>query len=95
MSEYVGWIKSLNEIKSGQQVDILIQSLAPGPKKYESRRVLAAIYDSKEKQSSGDILWLRTALGRPVDKPWVIEIIKELGIEISGKPYSQATIPES
>ena len=88
MTEYLGWIRSFSDAKDGQEIELLVQNLTPGPRKYESQIVRALVSTSRESMPEGDVLWLRTALGRPTGKPWAMKIIKELGVAIKGKPYS-------
>ncbi len=88
MTEYLGWVKSAADAKDGQEIELLIQDLTPGPRKYRGERVRALLADDPARMPGGDILWLRTALGRPVEKPWAMKIIKKLELAVKGRPYS-------
>ena len=89
MTEYVTRVKSINDLKDGQEVQIFVQDLTPGPRKYDGEIVKAIVYSSPDKASGGDKLWLRSALGRAYDNPWGIKITQKLGLEIPGRPYAQ------
>lgn len=88
MAEYVARVKNLNDLQDGQEVELFIQDLPPGPRKYNGERVRAIISSSPDRIPGGDVLWLRSALGRPYDKPWVIKITQRLGLALPGHPYA-------
>ena len=89
MTEYVTRVKSINDLKDGQEVQLFVQDLTPGPRKYDGEIVKATVYSSPDKASGGDTLWLRSALGRAYDKPWGIKITQKLGLAIPGRPYAK------
>jgi hypothetical protein len=89
MTEYVTRIKSINDLKDGKEAQLFIQDLTPGPGKYDGEIVKAIVYSSPDKAPGGDILWLRSVLGRAYDEPWGIEIKQRLGLAIPGRPYAQ------
>ena len=94
MTEYLGWVKTLDDARDGQEMELLVQDLTPGKRKYDSEIVRAVIASSRERLPGADVLWLRTALGRPVEKPWYIKIVKRLGVGIKGRPYALSSKPE-
>ena len=89
MTEYVTRVRSLSDLKDGREVELFIQDLTPGPRKYDGEIVKAMVYSSPDRLPGGDRLWLRSALGRPYDKPWAIRITQRLGLAVMGRPYAQ------
>jgi len=81
MTEYVTRVRDLSDLKDGQET--------PGPRKYDGEIVKAIVSSSPDKIAGGDVLWLRSVLGRPYDKPWTIKITQRLGLAIPGRPYAQ------
>lgn len=88
MTEYVAKVKNFNELKDGDEVELVIQDLTPGPRKYNTERVKAIIARSPDKLPGGDILHLQSVLGRSYGKLWVMKITQKLDIAIPGRPYS-------
>lgn len=90
MTEYVAKVKNLNELKDGDELELFIQVLTPGPRKYDGQRVKAIIARSPDKLpgGDGDILHLQSVLGRSYGKPWVMKITQQLEISTPGRPYS-------
>ncbi|MFC1906542.1 phenylphosphate carboxylase subunit gamma [Chloroflexota bacterium] len=89
MTEYVARVQSLSSLRDGEEVELFIQDLTPGPRKYAGEIVKAIVASSPDKLPGADILWLRSVLGRPYEKPWVIKITQKLGLTIPGRPYTQ------
>ena len=89
MTEYVARVKNLGDLKEGQEVELFLQDLTPGPRKYDGEIVKAIVSSSPDKIPGGDVLWVRSALGRAYDKPWAIKITQRLGLAIPGRPYAQ------
>ena len=89
MTEYVARVKSISDLKDGQEVQLFVQDLTQGPRKYDGEIVKAIVHSSPDKAPGGDILWLRSVLGRAYDKPWGIKITQRLGLAIPGRPYAQ------
>jgi len=90
MTEYVAKVKNLNELKDGDEVELVIQDLTPGPRKYNTERVKAIIARSPDKLpgGKGEILHLQSVLGRSYGKPWVMKITQKLELATPGRPYS-------
>lgn len=89
MTEYVARVRKLSELKDGQEVELFIQDLTPGPRKYDGEIVKAIVYSSPDKLPGGDVLWLRSVLGRAYAKPWAIKITQRLGLAMPGRPYAR------
>ena len=78
----------IDDFKEGEEIELNIKDLTPGPGKYDSRIVKAILYSSPEKLPDGDIVWLRSRSGFLHPKPWAMKITRELGAFISQPPYS-------
>ena len=72
----------------GEETELNIKELAPGPHKYDSRMVKAILYSSPDKLPDGDTLWVRSRNGFLHPSPWVMKITEELGPFIPQPPYS-------
>ena len=59
--EWTVHVDDLAALNLGQEVELVIKSMAPGPSKYESHRVLGVV--TKGDTSKGDRLWVRSATG--------------------------------
>ncbi|MBW2056661.1 MAG: hypothetical protein JRH07_01075 [Deltaproteobacteria bacterium] len=86
MTEYQTFVRRFSDLHPGKHV-IFIKDLTPGPRKYDTRLVLAELSDRGEDIASWDRLWLRSEAGRLSEHPWAIRILKEMGETIRGRPY--------
>jgi len=83
--EYQAFIEGFKE---GEEIELEIKDLTPGPYKYDSRRVKAILSSSPEKLPDGDILWIRSQSGFLHPSPWAMKITQELGAYVHQPPYS-------
>jgi hypothetical protein len=74
-SEWTTHIDDLAMLNLGQEVELVIKSLAPGPKKYESHRVMAVV--SKGETGEGDRLYVRSRTGVLYPETYWIRIVEE------------------
>ncbi|MFC1906505.1 phenylphosphate carboxylase subunit gamma [Chloroflexota bacterium] len=88
MAEYVTKLRNLGDLQDGANLELFIQDLAPGPRKYDGERVKAVVSSSIDDTPSGDVLWVRSALGRMQDKRWGLKITERLGVAMPGRPYA-------
>ena len=86
--EYLAWTKDLNDLPQGEEIQLTIRDLTPGPRKYVARNVKAVVSSSPEKLPEGDILRFRSPVGVLLPDTWVIKITGELGETLPGIPYS-------
>lgn len=77
--EYDTFIESLKDLPEGQEINLTIRDLTPGPRKYDSRWVKAIVTSNSAKLTDGDVLWLRFPKGMVHPQPWAINILEELG----------------
>jgi hypothetical protein len=85
---YQTFLASPQDIPEGQEIELVIKDLTPGPRKYDGRRVKAIVYKSSNKKSEGDTLWVRSEVGVLHPQPWKIKIIERLPDLIPVPPYS-------
>jgi hypothetical protein len=76
--EYDTFIESLSDLPEGQEIDLTIRDLTPGPRKYDSRWVKAIVSSHPDQLTDSDILWLRFPKGMVHPQPWAIKILEEL-----------------
>lgn len=88
MTEYTTRVKSLDALKEGGEIELFIQDLTPGPRKYDAQIVKAMLSSSPDKASGGDVLWVRSPLGKLYEKPWGIKITQRLDLTMPGRPYA-------
>ncbi len=84
--EYQTFVRQFKDLKEGKQ-ELFIKDLTPGPRKYDTKHVLAEISSNPEKLPDGDILRIRSESGSILPKPWAIRILQELSESIPGKPW--------
>ncbi len=84
-NEYVVFVESLDDLKDGQENEIVVRSLSPGIRKYRAHYVRALLAGDPGRLSGGDILWVRFAMGVLYPKPWGIRILSEIGDFMPGK----------
>ncbi len=88
MTEYITRVKSLTDLKEGEEIELFIQDLTPGPRKYDAQIVKAVVSSSPDKIPGGDVLWVRSPLGKLYEKPWGIKITQKLELAMPGRPYA-------
>ena len=87
--EYSTTVEKPNDLPDGGEIELFIKDLTPGPRKYDTRKVLAKVASSADKLPDGDILWLRTKMGKKLEKPWAIKILKQFEDNtLPVRPYS-------
>jgi len=88
--EYEVFIRNIDELTEGQEVELTIRDLTPGPRKYECRVVKAIVYSSLDKLPDGDILRVRSWTGIMYPQPKVMKIVKEVGVIVPGIPHGES-----
>jgi hypothetical protein len=85
--EWETFVRRPSELGEGKEVPLVIRDLSPGKKKYRMRHVVGTLSRKPEQMSRMDRLYVRTVVGVLLPEPWGISIVRELPIEVSGKPY--------
>jgi hypothetical protein len=79
------FVRRPGDLKEGAEVPMVLRDLAPGRKRYQMRHVVAAV--RRDAQDAPDLLRVRTVVGVQLPETWAIKIIRELPIELPGRPY--------
>lgn len=74
--EYDTFVRSLEELPQGQEVELYVRDLSHGQHKYQVRRVKGVV--STKAVPPADTLWLRFHTGYRHPQPWAIKITAEL-----------------
>jgi len=77
--EFDTFIESIQDLPDGQECQLVIRDLTPGPRKYESRYVRAIVSGSPDRFPEADTLWLRLPMGNLHPQPGAIKVVEELG----------------
>jgi len=84
--EYQTFVRQFKDFKEGK-MKLYIKDLSPGPRKYDTKQVLAEIFSNPGKNFDGDILRIRSESGILLPQLWGIKILEELPESVSGKPW--------
>ena len=84
--EYQTFVRQFKDLREGKR-EIFIKDLTPGPRKYDTKHVLAEISSDPGKMTDGDILRIRSESGILQTQPWGIKILKELPESVPGQPW--------
>jgi len=87
--EYETFVRSIDELAEGQEVQLTIRDLTPGPRKYRCRVVKAIVYNSPDKLPDGDTLRVRSWTGVMYPQPRMMRIVKEVGDIVPGIPHGE------
>lgn len=88
MKEYLAFIRDAARLPHGEEIELVVRDLAPGPGKYDGRRVRAIVSADPQALPGGDLLWIRSLVGVPYPRPWAIRIVKELEGGWKEPPYT-------
>jgi hypothetical protein len=79
------FVRRPGDLKEGDEIPMVLRDLTPGRKKYRMRHVVAAL--RRDAQEAMDLLRVRTVVGVQLPETWGIKILRDLPIELQGKPY--------
>ncbi|HXG52007.1 MAG TPA: hypothetical protein VNN77_11450 [candidate division Zixibacteria bacterium] len=81
------FVRRPGDLKEGEATPMVLRDLTPGRTKYSMRHVVAVV--AREGAGAGfkDRLRVRTVVGVELPESWRIEILRELPIELPGRPY--------
>jgi len=79
MKEYQVVVKGLDALPQGQEIELAIRDLTPGPRKYDGRYVKAIVSSSPDTLPDADTLRLISSTGYRYADPWAIKIVEEIG----------------
>ena len=84
--EWQTFVRKFDDMKEGE-VELFIKDLTEGPRKYDTKHVMAKVTGSKAELPEGDILWVRSESGSAAPEPYYISIIEELPEWVEGRPW--------
>ncbi len=81
------FVRRPGDLKEAIEMPMVLRDLTPGNKKYQMRHVVAAVSRKPEDMASMDILHVRTVVGVLLNETWGVRILKDLPMELPGRPY--------
>lgn len=75
------------DLKEGTEAPMVLRDLSPGKTKYQMRHVIAVVSRKPEETGSMDRLQIRTVVGILLPETWGVKIVRDLPIELPGRPY--------
>lgn len=84
--EYQTFVRQFKDLKESRQ-ELFIKDLTPGPRKYDTKHVLAEVSSTPEKMTDGALLRIRSESGILFPQVWGIKILKELPECVPGHPW--------
>jgi hypothetical protein len=81
------FLRRPGDLKEGEEAPMVLRDLTPGRKKYQMRHVVAVVSRKPEDMASMDQLQIRTVVGILLPETWGVKIVRELPIELPGRPY--------
>jgi hypothetical protein len=79
------FVRRPGDLKEGDEMPMVLRDLTPGRKKYRMRHVVATV--RRNAQEGMDLLRVRTVVGVQLPETWGVKIVRDLPIELQGKPY--------
>lgn len=79
------FVRRPGDLKEGDEIPMVLRDLTPGRSKYRMRHVVATL--RRNAQEATDLLRVRTVVGVQLPETWGITILRDLPIELHGKPY--------
>lgn len=74
-----------HDLKESVEIPLVLRDLSPGKKKYRMRHVVAVV--TRKPEEGMDVLCVRTVVGVLLPDIWGVRIVRELPIEMPGRPY--------
>ena len=83
------FLRRPGDLKEGVETPMALRDLTPGKNKYRMRHVVAVATRraADEASSSMDRLQVRTVVGVLLPEAWSVRIVRDLPIELPGRPY--------
>ena len=81
------FVRRPGDLREGAELPLALLDLNPGRKKYSVRHVVATVSRNPEEMPHVDTLFVRTVVGVLLPETWGITILRDLPIEVPGKPY--------
>jgi phenylphosphate carboxylase gamma subunit len=71
-------LTDLSTVPEDQEIELIVRDLSPEDRRYKYRSAYALAKVSKSESKYPDRLWVRLGRGQLQEKPWSINIIKEV-----------------
>lgn len=84
MGEWQTFVRRFDDLQEGR-AELFIKDLTPGPRKYDTKHVIADIARSRE--TYPEPLWVRSESGAKAPAPWSMRILEVLPEWVEGHPY--------
>jgi hypothetical protein len=81
------FVRRPGDLNDGVEMPMVLRDLTPGREKYRLRHVVAVASRDPQAAASMDLLRVRTVVGVLLDETWGVRIVRELPIELPGRPY--------
>jgi len=81
------FVRRPGDLKEAIEMPMVLRDLTPGKRKYQMRHVVAAVSRKPGDMASMDILHVRTVVGVLLNETWGVSILKDLPVELPGRPY--------
>lgn len=81
------FLRRPGDLKEGEERAMVLRDLRPGKKKYQMRHVVAVVSRKADEMASMDRLRVRTVVGVLLPETWGVRIIRDLPVELPGRPY--------
>lgn len=84
---YLTFIRDIKDLDEGQEIELTVRDLTPGPRKYDAKIVKAVVSSTPSNLPGADTLTVCSWLGVPYPQPWVIKILEEVSETLAGVPH--------
>lgn len=81
------FLRRPDDLKEGREIPLVLRDLTAGRQKYCMRHVVAVLSRKPKDLERMDQLQVRTVVGLLLPERWGVRIVRELPIELAGKPY--------
>jgi len=81
------FLRRPSDLKDGVETAMVLRDLRPGKNKYQMRHVVAVVTRKADEMASTDRLRIRTVVGVLLPETWSVRIIRDLPVELPGRPY--------
>jgi hypothetical protein len=85
--EYMTFVEDIKDLAEGQEIELTIRDLTPGPRKYDAKIVRAVVARDPSRLPDADALRVSSWVGVPYPEPWAIKVIGEVSETLAGVPH--------
>jgi hypothetical protein len=81
------FLRRPGDLREDVEMPMALRDLTPGKTKYQMRHVITMVTRRVDETASMDRLRVRTVVGVLLPDTWGVRIIRDLPIELPGRPY--------